>query len=1431
MATIDNNPWKGLAAYAEGDLIYGRDNDIRRLNHMIVNHPFVTLYGQTGIGKTSLLRAGVFPELRYDDILPVVVRFSEMSANEVKTKTMAQFLVEKVVAIEGLEVEVNEGVGNDPVDFTALDCLWKWFRSRKFYKNGTEVVPAVVLDQFEENFITEKSDTWRLMEQLYAMIGISYITPENYNNYNNFHIVFSIREDDLFRMEDCIDNRCLNQFKNNRYRLNRLSDDDAKAVILNPAGAACMVDGSGNAADDIMRMEIADAIIAQVKGNCDDSISSLILSLVCFELYNRGNGRIELDDAKRYGSNGNFLRTFYRNLAADMPKQLRKTIETKLIDENNGRRKSVYVDDVADIKGWEAYKDGAKRILQQSAGKVELVHDMLGRAVFEEIQLRRKSRSRAILFGIFCAVLLAMLGITALGTVYNLPFAIPSGAKLDLSQKQVTDERYIENYYYGEELIVKNKSVFINSLRRLQRLVVAKTVDTLKVNDCKSLETIVFEGDSLSSIDIKGCQSLKYLRLPRAVNKLYILDQTNTLDGNSNLEYVFTDKCNLRLFENLLWNGNEFVFSNNSELCDNPSKHLSSDMSNIVRVCYNDTYYDNAIMIDNIIFSSDTSTILGYHNPVPEVVDLSHGKSIFGLKRLRGCSHIRKLIVDETLFSDAVNIDVDTLVFNVAPDCTYYFTNPKTIVIVNDSTATKEDGVIKTSNGGVILSSEFKGKYYENVSNDSYPDIYGHGFLISIVRDAEGYYCSNWEVENYDELFDAVQELPDYAKECVKYESESNTISFYMSDGEARIGRALPGECVTSMYIPILDCSLLDRTTHTIIADKYLNRFENLQDSVAAGITLLVPPELLDFFIAERNIYRYGFKEVREMSLFEYSYFVEAYRVISGCKLYFSNNLWALILMIAIVLAVGIVFFILNYSKSDSTDSPRKMRRCLLASVSMMVIGIVSWTVCYWFVWYAIGLRSQLWCSIIGVVFAIAVLLLFYKNVLFEIHRIQWRKSMSSACADIASIFLSAYALPKRQKWILIALSIILVLALRVKGYMDYVEKRNGEVLELLEKAQSTSDDEEAIIILDDLLYGDYVTNSSTRQRVESMYDSLASKLHINDCRIISTVNSEFSFNTAVCSPDGSTMLLGTNNKVYLWSLADGLCIDSIDNVGDEPAFIDNGKSIIVTRGVNVYTVPVDSLRQFNEVGSQQLRGSYSFCSWSSMSVSNNQDFILGTSYQGLDMFRRTPENRWKRLKNNTDFFRKDLEGIAVGNNCFGVCHNDTLSIIGADADSVKVLKRIVLPNKKNTRSNIIKGCGNDTVVVKNDYEMYMLSVSSGEKITTIATDNWYRQFALNADGNLVITREQDGRCIYDLSYSNGTPKYKIDDEPIGFTFFSPEYEMCFVGNNSICFPSNINDVNYLFIKDFTGREYSLEERIANTHFNLDAVRTYLNKK
>ena len=64
------NPWAGLASYedpqnAEYDLKFcGRDDDSYDVARLIMGNVFVTLYGKSGIGKTSLLNAGVFPELR-----------------------------------------------------------------------------------------------------------------------------------------------------------------------------------------------------------------------------------------------------------------------------------------------------------------------------------------------------------------------------------------------------------------------------------------------------------------------------------------------------------------------------------------------------------------------------------------------------------------------------------------------------------------------------------------------------------------------------------------------------------------------------------------------------------------------------------------------------------------------------------------------------------------------------------------------------------------------------------------------------------------------------------------------------------------------------------------------------------------------------------------------------------------------------------------------------------------------------------------------------------------------------------------------------------------------------------------------------------------------------------------------------------------------
>ena len=73
-----SNPWKGLNSYNIDDecKFCGRDTDINKLSTLIQLNQCVTLYGKSGIGKTSLIQAGVFPKLVMNNFKPVVVRLN-----------------------------------------------------------------------------------------------------------------------------------------------------------------------------------------------------------------------------------------------------------------------------------------------------------------------------------------------------------------------------------------------------------------------------------------------------------------------------------------------------------------------------------------------------------------------------------------------------------------------------------------------------------------------------------------------------------------------------------------------------------------------------------------------------------------------------------------------------------------------------------------------------------------------------------------------------------------------------------------------------------------------------------------------------------------------------------------------------------------------------------------------------------------------------------------------------------------------------------------------------------------------------------------------------------------------------------------------------------------------------------------------------------
>ena len=90
MQLDDANPWPGLESFEEDShaFFFGRDREIQSLSKHVREAPVTVLYGQSGLGKTSLLRAGLFPVLREHDFLPVRVRF-EFKADCGATDTSA----------------------------------------------------------------------------------------------------------------------------------------------------------------------------------------------------------------------------------------------------------------------------------------------------------------------------------------------------------------------------------------------------------------------------------------------------------------------------------------------------------------------------------------------------------------------------------------------------------------------------------------------------------------------------------------------------------------------------------------------------------------------------------------------------------------------------------------------------------------------------------------------------------------------------------------------------------------------------------------------------------------------------------------------------------------------------------------------------------------------------------------------------------------------------------------------------------------------------------------------------------------------------------------------------------------------------------------------------------------------------------------------
>src|SRR3954469_18480160 len=82
LSAVDrDNPWPGLASFTEDtrEFFYGREKETDELLRLVRRQTLTVLFGQSGLGKSSLLQAGVFPVLREADFIPLYLRLDHGS--------------------------------------------------------------------------------------------------------------------------------------------------------------------------------------------------------------------------------------------------------------------------------------------------------------------------------------------------------------------------------------------------------------------------------------------------------------------------------------------------------------------------------------------------------------------------------------------------------------------------------------------------------------------------------------------------------------------------------------------------------------------------------------------------------------------------------------------------------------------------------------------------------------------------------------------------------------------------------------------------------------------------------------------------------------------------------------------------------------------------------------------------------------------------------------------------------------------------------------------------------------------------------------------------------------------------------------------------------------------------------------------------------
>jgi WD40 repeat protein len=393
------NPYVGPRAFEEDerDLFFGRDEETEILAGMVMARRAVLFFAQSGAGKSSLLRAGLIPELTRQEAV----------GRGQRARTYQKMRVLPIVTVGGVIPQGGQGsIGNVYVyrallsllpnaDLDALasltlsDALASFFAASDA-ANPSPLAPLipstlVVFDQFEELF-THDPTRRREREEFFRQVRDALAA------YESLHALFTMREDYIAELTPYV--ALLPEQLRPRFRLEFLGVEAARQAIQQPArriGVDFSDAATTKLVDDLCRVRVQ-RLDGTMEEQAGPYVEPVQLQVVCLRLWERlpkGTTEIMESDVKAVGDVDSALAGYYAEQVSAIAKEtgtseraIREWVDRRLITEQGirgqalqGQSQSQGLDNQAIWPLVDAHLVRAEK--RRGATWFELAHDRL----------------------------------------------------------------------------------------------------------------------------------------------------------------------------------------------------------------------------------------------------------------------------------------------------------------------------------------------------------------------------------------------------------------------------------------------------------------------------------------------------------------------------------------------------------------------------------------------------------------------------------------------------------------------------------------------------------------------------------------------------------------------------------------------------------------------------------------------------------------------------------------------------------------------------------------------------------------------------------------------------------------------------------------------------------------------------------------------